>query len=245
MASQTVAPRRFSLEDVEAMVAAGILSPEARLELIDGVLFEMSPSGPQHGGAVEWLTKHFVLAARGAYRVRVRDTFLIDDGSGFVVPDLMAIESLPRDQLPDSALLVVEVAYSSHAQGVDLRARRRAGVLDRGRRRRRGTCASRAARRQLRAHHAPRARRRHRAAARRASGRRRSAARNCAALSALECAEATSEKRRQERDRLVGAALDDHWTQARVARALGLTRARVGQLVARIRRTPDATAQAH
>lgn len=34
---------------------------------------------------------------------------------GFVLPDLMAIEPLPRDRLPDSALLVVEVAYSTHA----------------------------------------------------------------------------------------------------------------------------------
>jgi len=114
VASQTVSPHRFSFDDVQAMVVAGILSPDTRVELIDGVLLEMTPPGPQHGGAVEWLTEHFVIAARGAFRVRVQDTFLTTDG-GFVLPDLMAIEPLPRDRLPDRALLVVEVAYSTHA----------------------------------------------------------------------------------------------------------------------------------
>ena len=96
------------------MVEAGILDEDARVELIDGVLVEMSPTGPQHGGAVEWLNEHLVRALHGTYRVRVQDTFLTP-GGGFFVPDIFVIEPIPRDRLPDRALLVVEVARTSRA----------------------------------------------------------------------------------------------------------------------------------
>ena len=96
------------------MVEAGILDEDARVELIDGVLVEMSPTGPQHSGAVEWLNEHLVMALHGTYRVRVQDTFLTP-GGGFFEPDLFVIEPIPRDRMADRALLVVEVARTSRA----------------------------------------------------------------------------------------------------------------------------------
>lgn len=118
MLSQTVPAHRFTVEDVLAMVAAGILDERDRVELVEGVLVEMNPSGPRHSGVVEWLTEHFVTAARGACRVRVQDTFLTPDG-GFVQPDLIVLEPIGRDRLPDTALLVIEVAYSSRARDAE------------------------------------------------------------------------------------------------------------------------------
>jgi len=44
--SQTVPAHRFTVEDVLAMVAAGILDERDRVELVEGVLVEMNPSGP-------------------------------------------------------------------------------------------------------------------------------------------------------------------------------------------------------
>jgi len=115
VASQIATPHRFSVEDVLAMVRAGILDEHARVELVDGVLVEMTPIGPQHGGALEWLINHFAKASDGTFRVRVQDAFLTPDG-GFFEPDLFLIEPIPgRDRLPNQALLVVEVAYSSRA----------------------------------------------------------------------------------------------------------------------------------
>jgi Uma2 family endonuclease len=118
MATQVASPAaalyRFSVEDVLAMVAAGILDGHARVELIDGVLVEMSPIGPQHGGALEWLMAHFVPATGDGLRVRVQDT-LLTPGGGFFQPDLFVIEPIGRDRLPDRALLVVEIAYTSHS----------------------------------------------------------------------------------------------------------------------------------
>jgi hypothetical protein len=53
---------------------------------------------------------------------------------------------------------------------------------------------------------------------------------------ALDRAETAAAHRRVERDKLVGAALDEGKSQAQIARDLGLTRGRVGQLVARVPR---------
>jgi Uma2 family endonuclease len=116
--SQAAPVHRLSVQDVFAMVAAGILDEDDRLELVDGVLVEMSGTGPRHSGVVEWLTEHLVVAARGRIRVRVQDTFLISE-YGFVVPDLMVIEPIGRDRLPDRALLIVEVAYTSHRRDAE------------------------------------------------------------------------------------------------------------------------------
>ncbi|CAN5202048.1 hypothetical protein BH20ACT16_BH20ACT16_07780 [soil metagenome] len=62
MASQPVSIHRFTVEDYGAMSRAGILDDDVRMELVDGVLVEMSQSSPRHASVVEWLNAHFVLA---------------------------------------------------------------------------------------------------------------------------------------------------------------------------------------
>jgi Uma2 family endonuclease len=116
VASQVVSVHRFSVEDVMAMVEAGILDDDdVRMELVDGVLVEMSPPGPLHSGVVAWLNKQLVIAAGDRFSVRVQDVFLTGE-YGFRSPDLSVIEPIGRDRLPDTAVLVVEVAYSSRAR---------------------------------------------------------------------------------------------------------------------------------
>jgi Uma2 family endonuclease len=113
----TVAPvRRLSVEDVLTMVRAGVLDEDDRVELVEGVLVEMSPIGPSHDGTVEWLMFWFVKAAE-AFSVRVQSMFLTVEG-GYVLPDLTVLEPLadPRAEQPRTALLVVEVAQSSGAR---------------------------------------------------------------------------------------------------------------------------------
>ena len=99
------------------MDRAGILPHDVRLELVDGVLVEMTRSGPRHAAVVEWLTKRLVLAAGDRCAVRVQDTLLTGE-YGFRSPDVMVIEPVGRDRLPDSALLIVEVAQTSRARDV-------------------------------------------------------------------------------------------------------------------------------
>jgi Uma2 family endonuclease len=46
----------LTVTDVYAMVEAGILEENSRVELLDGVLVEMSPQGPPHAYALRALT---------------------------------------------------------------------------------------------------------------------------------------------------------------------------------------------
>lgn len=109
--SVTDAPlHRLTYEDVQAMVEAGILRDDERVELIDGVLVDMSPISPLHSDLVEWLMEHFFKAIPGT-RVRIQDLLRVE--GGFVVPDLMVIEPPPRGTHPQTALLVAEVSVTT------------------------------------------------------------------------------------------------------------------------------------
>jgi Uma2 family endonuclease len=102
---------RLSVDDVYRMVEAGVLREEDRVELIDGVLVDMTRPSPEHSAAVAWLTRHLVGAA-GEREVRVQDVLLVE--GGFLVPDVMVIDPLPRDRHPSTAALVIEVAVTTH-----------------------------------------------------------------------------------------------------------------------------------
>lgn len=101
---------RLSYEDVLRMVEVGVLRDEDRVELVDGVLLDMSPPGATHSALVAWLTRHFATNA-GQRESRVQDLLLVE--GGFVIPDLMLLERPPRDRHPSTALLVVEVAVTT------------------------------------------------------------------------------------------------------------------------------------
>jgi Uma2 family endonuclease len=101
---------RLSVEDVFRMYETGVLGPEERVELIDGVLVDVSPPGPDHASAVSWLTRHFVMGCPDA-EVRVQDALLV--AGGFVLPDIMVVEPVPRGELPSTAVLVVEVSVTT------------------------------------------------------------------------------------------------------------------------------------
>ncbi len=96
------------------MVEAGVLDEDDRVELVEGVLVEMVPIGAEHDGAVAWLTRHFALAGSDAWEVRIQSTLLI--AGGYLLPDLLLVEPLPRSAQPTSALLVVEVAQTSQVR---------------------------------------------------------------------------------------------------------------------------------
>lgn len=101
---------RFTTEDVIRMAEVGLLDGEARVELLDGVLIDLSPPGPTHGGVVSWLARHFMIGLPD-HEVRVQDTLLVE--GGFVLPDLIVSDPVARTRLPDTAYLIVEVAVTT------------------------------------------------------------------------------------------------------------------------------------
>jgi Uma2 family endonuclease len=115
---------RLSVGDVYRMVEVGVLGEQDRVELIDGVLVDMSPPGASHSAAVAWLTRHLATTV-GERELRVHDLLLVE--GGFVMPDVMVIDPLPRDRHPATALLVIEVAVTTRRHDA-WKARRYAGA---------------------------------------------------------------------------------------------------------------------
>lgn len=116
------------------MAETGVLRPDARVELLNGEIIDMSPIGPFHGGVVARLTRMFTHAARGRFHVSPQNPLRLDDHSE---PEPDVILAKPRSDdytrrhpAPDDVFLLIEVADSSLDQDRDqkLPAYGRAGI---------------------------------------------------------------------------------------------------------------------
>ena len=103
------------------MGRVGILTPEDRVELLDGEVIVMSPIGSRHAACADRLTRAFFAAGRlaGRAQVRVQNPLAVSDRSE-LQPDLMLLAARDDDYAlghpePADVLLVVEVADSSLA----------------------------------------------------------------------------------------------------------------------------------
>jgi Uma2 family endonuclease len=111
------APHQFSAEDYHRLAELGFLASDARVELLDGEIHDMSPIGPFHGGLVKRLIRLFSLCAKGRWILSVQDAVRLDKYSE-PQPDLMLLKPAPDDYTthhptPDDVLLLIEVADSS------------------------------------------------------------------------------------------------------------------------------------
>jgi len=108
---------RFNTKDYYRMAETGVLGPEARVELLDGEIIDMSPIGPSHGGVTKRLNDHFTQCSKGRWLVAVQDPVHLDDHSE-PQPDLMLLKRSAdfygsRHPGPADVLLLIEVADSS------------------------------------------------------------------------------------------------------------------------------------
>jgi Uma2 family endonuclease len=103
---------RLDAETYGRIVDSGALE-EQRVELVDGIIIEMSPHSSAHAEIVRRLTKHLGGAKRCSLSVQLPLHVAPDS---LPEPDL-ALLDVPTTpgQHPTSALLVVEVTASSHA----------------------------------------------------------------------------------------------------------------------------------
>ncbi len=105
----TLPVHRVDVETYNRIVASGALEGE-HVELLDGVVAEMSPRSPAHDAVIERLTRHF---GRTRERVRVQMAIEIAPDSE-PEPDLAVIEgAIEADRHPRTALLAVEVSVTS------------------------------------------------------------------------------------------------------------------------------------
>ena len=111
--TETAEVHRWSPEAYHRLIESGGLDEDSRIELIDGLLVDMSPKSPAHEYALAWLDRAIQLAVDDA-RFRVRVQMALSLGASEPEPDLAVVElDAPRPYHPATAALVIEVSVSS------------------------------------------------------------------------------------------------------------------------------------
>ena len=115
-ALEETAVRRFTVEEYYRLAEVGVIAPEERVELIEGIICKMSPEGKPHVAAIELALDVLNARLKGRHRARSQHPLHVSDDTE-PQPDVAVVESAdPRAYLaehPRSALLVIEVAQAS------------------------------------------------------------------------------------------------------------------------------------
>ncbi|HEU0201972.1 MAG TPA: Uma2 family endonuclease [Burkholderiaceae bacterium] len=114
-----VARHRWTVDQYERMAETGLLAPDARVELIEGVIVDMAAIGSRHAATVKRLIRALTSAVGTRAILQVQDPLRLGDFSE-PEPDLALLN--PCDDFYASAtptaadaLLVIEVAQTSAA----------------------------------------------------------------------------------------------------------------------------------
>ncbi|MBA3804648.1 MAG: Uma2 family endonuclease [Acidobacteria bacterium] len=112
--SLQIARHYFTVDEFERMAGAGIFAKDARLELIEGEIVEMSPIGSRHAACVKFLSRFLNAAVGDKALISTQDPIQLDDYSE-PQPDgalLRLREDFYRQAHPAPAdvLLIIEVA---------------------------------------------------------------------------------------------------------------------------------------
>lgn len=99
------------------MAETGVLRPDARVELLDGEIMDMSPIGPFHGSVTSFLITFFGEVARRRWITTAGNPVRLDNQSE-PQPDLMLLKPSGdfyrnRHARPEEVFLLVEISDSS------------------------------------------------------------------------------------------------------------------------------------
>ena len=117
MATDSPQRHRLTVQEYYRMAEAGILRQDARVELIEGEIIDMAPTGSAHAGTVDQLAQSLQRAVHELAQIRIQNPLFLDDYSE-PEPDIAVLRSRadfyktehPR---PADVLLIVEVADTS------------------------------------------------------------------------------------------------------------------------------------
>lgn len=119
--------RPIRVEEFQAMVELGLFE-DTHVELLGGVLVEMSPQGAPHNTVIRRLNRLLMAGLDDSLELGVQVPLLVDDISQ-PEPDFMIIPAgLAFDEMPSRALLVAEVSVSSRSFDMGVKARRYAAA---------------------------------------------------------------------------------------------------------------------
>ncbi len=127
-AAEGLPRRRFTVAEVEAMVLAGVLDEDERVELIGGELAPMSPKGSRHEVVKVALNDHWSRRRPESCRLAQETTFRLSLDT-YLEPDFVIYERATglTGFEGDNVLLVVEVADSSRRYDLGRKAKLYAG----------------------------------------------------------------------------------------------------------------------
>lgn len=108
---------RWTVSEFQRMGETGLLGPEARLELLEGELFEMAPIGSFHAGTVNILNRLLMRLVADTAIVDCQNPIVLDDHSE-PQPDLALLRPCPDYYLKahpraEDVLLLIEVSDST------------------------------------------------------------------------------------------------------------------------------------
>lgn len=129
---EAVQTYRWTREAFERLGETGVLPPDARVELVNGALVEMSPQGSQHATAIRKVEEALRNAFRDGFDVRTQLPLALSE-TDEPEPDVAVVPGTIddyRDAHPSEAVLAVEVADTSleFDRSTKLRAYARGGV---------------------------------------------------------------------------------------------------------------------
>lgn len=113
-AAEGLERRRWTVAEIEAMVAAGIVDEDERFELIDGDVVPMSPKGIRHEVIKASLNRLWIKRLPDRFILIPETTFRLNEVS-FLEPDFVFFASTTKlaDLKPANTLLAVEVSDST------------------------------------------------------------------------------------------------------------------------------------
>ena len=125
---------RWSIQDYHCMIDAGLFV-NRQVELLNGLVLEMAPEGPEHADLSTDADELFVAQSQGRYRVRVAKPITIAATGSEPEPDIALVQSQAYRQghpTPAEVYLVIEFAKSSLKKDTDEKRRTyaAAGITD-------------------------------------------------------------------------------------------------------------------
>jgi Uma2 family endonuclease len=111
-------PARLTSERYFALVDEGLLGPDDRVELLEGIIVAKEPQTPWHASGVRWVFDTLVAALGSRALVTQQSPFIVGRRS-VPEPDVFIVPGTREDYLwrhPGTAHLVVEVSDTSLVQ---------------------------------------------------------------------------------------------------------------------------------
>lgn len=109
--------RHLTVADYHKMAEVGIIAPDERVELIEGVIFAMAPIGATHSWTLKQVSKTFFAALGANYDIGVQDPIVLSEDSE-PQPDVSVVSLLKKgvrltNPHAEDVYLVVEVSDST------------------------------------------------------------------------------------------------------------------------------------